>query len=327
MIAKVFAIRAAVFMSEQDCPYEEEFDGNDFAAATHILGFVNGEAAAVLRVRFFADFAKIDSSNQFLWRMNRSRLDAECVRDSILQVTGLADTKMGGPSAKQFVEKPDAAKAALLATDGKHLWNSGMFVFTARTLLEELEVHAPEVLNTVRRAVKVIANEGTVARQIGRGTFLNSAPSELATIIQRVTGVSPADLMAVRMIVEPQAAAIAAKNASLSDLQAIADAHQQATQALQTNEFEHWDTQFHQRLFAATRNELLVSIHGILQVIRSRNPWIELKRKTFSENRRLHYCEQHANVVAALENRDADGAAQAMLGHIEAIEIALFGRR
>jgi mono/diheme cytochrome c family protein len=53
-----------------------------------------------------ADFAKIDSTNQFLWRMNRSRLDAECVRDSILQVTGLADTKMGGPSVKQFVEKP-----------------------------------------------------------------------------------------------------------------------------------------------------------------------------------------------------------------------------
>jgi DNA-binding GntR family transcriptional regulator len=58
-----------------------------------------------------------------------------------------------------------------------------------------------------------------------------------------------------------------------------------------------------------------------------RNPWIELKRKSFSENRRLHYCEQHAGVVTALQNRDADGAAQAMLGHIEAIEIALFGRR
>jgi DNA-binding FadR family transcriptional regulator len=133
--------------------------------------------------------------------------------------------------------------------------------------------------------------------------------------------------MAVRLIVEPQAAAIAAKNASLSDLEAIADAHEQATRALQTDEFEHWDTQFHRRLFAATRNELLVSMHGILQLIRSRNPWIELKRKSFSENRRLHYCEQHAGVVVALQNRDADGAARAMLGHIEAIEIALFGRR
>jgi DNA-binding FadR family transcriptional regulator len=181
--------------------------------------------------------------------------------------------------------------------------------------------------NTVRRAVDAIASDGTIARQVGRGTFLNGGTGELASILQSMTGVSPADLMAVRLIVEPQAAAIAAKNASLSDLQAIADAHRHATQALQTDEFEHWDTQFHQRLFAATRNELLVSIHGILQVIRRRNPWIELKRKSFSENRRLHYCEQHANVVAALEDRDADGAALAMQGHIEAIEIALFGRR
>ena len=145
--------------------------------------------------------------------------------------------------------------------------------------------------------------------------------------MQRVTGVSPADLMAARLIVEPQAAAIAAKNASFADLQAIAEAHHQASEAHQTDEFEHWDTQFHQRLFAATRNELLASIHDILQVIRSRNAWIELKRKTFSENRRRDYCAQHASVVAALENRDADGAAQAMLRHIEAIEVALFGRR
>jgi DNA-binding FadR family transcriptional regulator len=181
--------------------------------------------------------------------------------------------------------------------------------------------------NTVRRAVEAIASEGTVARQIGRGTFLNGGTGELAGIIQRVTGVSPADLMAVRLIVEPQAAAIAAKNASLSDLQAIADAHHHANRALQTDEFEHWDTQLHQRLFAATRNELLVGIHGILQVIRSRNPWIELKRKSFSENRRLHYCDQHADLVATLERRDADGAAAAMQGHIEAIEVALFGRR
>ena len=58
-IAKVFALRSAVFMSEQDCPYDEEFDGNDYCA-THILGTVDGEPAAVLRVRYFADFAKIE---------------------------------------------------------------------------------------------------------------------------------------------------------------------------------------------------------------------------------------------------------------------------
>jgi DNA-binding FadR family transcriptional regulator len=181
--------------------------------------------------------------------------------------------------------------------------------------------------NTLRRAVEAIANDGTLERHVGRGTFVNGEAAELADIVQRVTGVSPADLMAARLIVEPQAAAIAAKNASSSDLLAIGEAHQRASDAQEKDDFEHWDTQFHHRIFAATRNELLVGVHHILQVIRSRNAWIELKRKTFSENRRRDYCEQHGNITAALDNRDADGAAQAMLIHIETIEVALFGRR
>ncbi len=180
--------------------------------------------------------------------------------------------------------------------------------------------------NTVRRAVKAIAHDGTVERHVGRGTFVNGGAAELADIVQRVTGVSPADLMAARLIVEPQAAAIAAKNASSSDLLAIAEAHQRASDAHQNDQFEQWDTQFHQRIFAATRNELLVSVHDILQVIRSRNAWIELKRKAFSENRRRDYCMHHGEIVAALGNRDAEGAARAMRLHIETIEIALFGR-
>ena len=56
---KVVAIRSAVFMSEQDCPYNEEFDGNDFCA-THLIGYVGNEPAACLRVRFFASFAKLE---------------------------------------------------------------------------------------------------------------------------------------------------------------------------------------------------------------------------------------------------------------------------
>ncbi|MEJ0019958.1 MAG: mannose-1-phosphate guanylyltransferase/mannose-6-phosphate isomerase [Acetobacteraceae bacterium] len=63
------------------------------------------------------------------------------------------DDAPGAYAVAEFVEKPDAANAARLATDGKHLWNSGMFVFTARTLLEELATHAPDVLRAVRRAV------------------------------------------------------------------------------------------------------------------------------------------------------------------------------
>lgn len=54
----------------------------------------------------------------------------------------------------RFVEKPDAATAARLVESGDHLWNSGMFVFTAATLLAEMERFAPDVLAAVRRAVE-----------------------------------------------------------------------------------------------------------------------------------------------------------------------------
>ena len=53
-------------------------------------------------------FAKSDSGNSFLWRMNRNRLDAECVRDAVLQLSGKIDLTMGGPPVKQFhFEHPD----------------------------------------------------------------------------------------------------------------------------------------------------------------------------------------------------------------------------
>lgn len=56
---RVTSIRGAVYVAEQECPYEEEFDGNDFSA-THLIGYVGNEPAGCLRIRYFADFAKIE---------------------------------------------------------------------------------------------------------------------------------------------------------------------------------------------------------------------------------------------------------------------------
>ncbi len=50
--------------------------------------------------------ARIDTDNRLLWRMNRIRLDAECVRDAMLSISGQLDLRMGGPSDRQFDLKP-----------------------------------------------------------------------------------------------------------------------------------------------------------------------------------------------------------------------------
>jgi predicted GNAT family N-acyltransferase len=58
-LMRVMAVRSAVFVGEQRCPYREEFDGNDFSG-THLLGYVGHEPVAALRIRYFADFAKLE---------------------------------------------------------------------------------------------------------------------------------------------------------------------------------------------------------------------------------------------------------------------------
>jgi len=54
----------------------------------------------------------------------------------------------------RFVEKPDRARARRFVAGGRHLWNAGIFVWTAEAILEEIDAHAPAVhraLAPVRR--------------------------------------------------------------------------------------------------------------------------------------------------------------------------------
>jgi mannose-1-phosphate guanylyltransferase / mannose-6-phosphate isomerase len=53
----------------------------------------------------------------------------------------------------RFVEKPDLATARGYVESGAYSWNSGMFLFKAARLVEELEAHAPAILAAARAAV------------------------------------------------------------------------------------------------------------------------------------------------------------------------------
>jgi mannose-1-phosphate guanylyltransferase len=45
----------------------------------------------------------------------------------------------------RFTEKPDRDTATEFLAQGNYTWNSGMFIFTAQTLLDEMQKHAPEI--------------------------------------------------------------------------------------------------------------------------------------------------------------------------------------
>jgi DNA-binding FadR family transcriptional regulator len=188
----------------------------------------------------------------------------------------------------------------------------------------ELAIEYGVARNTVRAAINRIVTSGALSREVGRGTFLvDNNDAEAPRLIGKLIGASPMDMMAVRMIFEPRAAAFAAARASAGELEAIAAAHAAGVNALEPEPFERWDAELHQRIFAATRNDLLGTLHELLRLIRNQELWIDIKRRSFSPQRRARYCDEHEAIVAALLRRDANAASQAMLAHLKTVEINL----
>jgi len=74
--------------------------------------------------------------------------------------TGYGYLRLSAPVAGEgpqplagFVEKPDADRAAQMIADGHHLWNAGIFLFTAEALVAAFAAHAPDILAAAQAAV------------------------------------------------------------------------------------------------------------------------------------------------------------------------------
>jgi mannose-1-phosphate guanylyltransferase/mannose-6-phosphate isomerase len=75
-----------------------------------------------------------------------------------------APAPAGWAELERFVEKPDAATAACYLESGRYLWNSGMFVFSARHYLDELARHAPDIAAACERAVAEAESDADFVR-------------------------------------------------------------------------------------------------------------------------------------------------------------------
>lgn len=72
---------------------------------------------------------------------------------------------------RRFVEKPDAEKARQYLASGEYLWNSGMFIWKASSILREMEKHLPEnyaLLQEIGQATGQPDEEQTVKNAFSR---------------------------------------------------------------------------------------------------------------------------------------------------------------
>jgi len=68
--------------------------------------------------------------------------------------TGYGYIESRGHEVVRFVEKPSLDKAKEYLASGNFLWNSGMFCFTAGSMLREMAEHCPEILEATRACVR-----------------------------------------------------------------------------------------------------------------------------------------------------------------------------
>jgi DNA-binding FadR family transcriptional regulator len=212
------------------------------------------------------------------------------------------------------------AKLGRMLDDG--VWRAGERLPPERELSEQFGL----ARNTVRRALKALEDAGRLRRHVGRGTFVHqSAAPESAKLAARIELASPAEVMEVRQIFEPQAANLAAGRASVEELHAIEEAYRRSVAAKGFAEFEHWDGQLHLAIIRATRNALLIDYCEAIGDARQQPQWYRLKQRSLTAATRSLYDQQHGDIVAALRERDASAARAAMLRHLIAVRDHLLG--
>jgi mannose-1-phosphate guanylyltransferase/mannose-6-phosphate isomerase len=70
----------------------------------------------------------------------------------------------GAFNVEGFTEKPAQDKAEALLLSGSALWNAGIFLCSAQTLLSALEQHAPDILQACQQAMASAAQDGSFVR-------------------------------------------------------------------------------------------------------------------------------------------------------------------
>jgi GntR family transcriptional repressor for pyruvate dehydrogenase complex len=172
---------------------------------------------------------------------------------------------------------------------------------------------------SVREALRSLELLGIVETRAGGGTFVRRAqPDDLARPLQSLIarGHTVADVIDVRGLIEPAIAERAATNISageLADLRDILKAQESKVNA--GKPYVEEDTRFHELIGTASRNELLVTVIGVIwDVLRSsREEWLQ------TEKRAHESLEAHRRILAALERHDPPEARAAAAEHIRAV--------
>lgn len=192
-------------------------------------------------------------------------------------------------------------------------------LLSERELAEQLQVSRP----SIREALRALEIIGLIETRQGEGNFIsgsveNSFFQPLSVLFMLNNG-RPKDILELRVIIEVQIAALAAKRMTDEHKAELEDLMSKLWEAETEEESAKIDTELHYKIARITENYLLISL---LQAISSLmesfigNARIMILKNTESKNL---LTEQHQRICRALIAEDSQEAENAMRDHLESI--------
>lgn len=180
--------------------------------------------------------------------------------------------------------------------------------------------------NSVREALRALAQQGHLQSRPGDGTYVQQPDAEPAAALQQALESRKRrlhEVFALRRILESGLAELAAENATASDLtrlKALVYDQQRARETGQDG--QHFDAAFHLQVARATHNQVLLDVMLALNTLLDESRCLDLQRPA----RVSVSPEAHLAIIDAIEARDPQRARKEMERHLRAAESLSFAQ-
>ncbi len=196
-------------------------------------------------------------------------------------------------------------------------WKQGARIPGELDLARRFEVSR----NCVREALKALGHAGIVESKAGLGTFLardalrTMNRMELGKSMQ--DGVSVAELIEARLIIEPQLMKLAAERATDADIARLEAAVEAADRAVKTNQYTvEMGLEFHMLVAQIAGNRVILRLfNSITDELRLQRGVLILSYLHSKDQ--LVQLHEHGEILAAIRKRDGRRAAELLTAHLK----------
>lgn len=180
----------------------------------------------------------------------------------------------------------------------------------------ELAEHFHVGRGTVREAVKLLISKNILEIRRGKGTFVSENPGMVddpfgfdytENKIQLV-----ADLVTIRLILEPEIAALAARHATAAEIGEMKNIAARIEETARRGEdFSGDDCALHTLIAGSSRNMVMPNLLPVIHY------GIDLYNHALEKYETMKALRLHGHIIRALEERDGEAARRAMRRHLE----------